>query len=54
MRNILKISTVVAAMLMGQGCTQGPDIGKIDESSIRYLGSSKVDIYTLDSAAIEG
>jgi hypothetical protein len=53
MRNIFKISTIVATMLIGQGCTQGPDIGKIDESSMRYLGSEKADIYTLDSSALE-
>jgi hypothetical protein len=53
MRNIFKISTIVATMLIGQGCTQGPDIGKIDESSMRYLGPEKADIYTLDSSALE-
>ncbi|MGI2170810.1 hypothetical protein ACROAE_11575 [Shewanella sp. MF05960] len=53
MTNIFKFSTVVAAIFIAQGCTQGPDIGKIDDSSMRYLGSSKVDIYTLDSSAIE-
>ncbi|QIR16423.1 hypothetical protein [Shewanella aestuarii] len=50
--NKLKIS-MIAAVLFAQGCTQGPDIGKLDDTAMRKLGDEIIDVYTLNESAIK-
>ena len=50
--NKFKIS-MIAAVLFTQGCTQGPDIGKLDDSAMRKFGDEIIDVYTLNQSAIK-